>query len=528
MSDTQNIPVAGSDREPMAGAQYVSPIQQNEQVHVTLIVRRRGAQPDISAFSFGEKSSRAKYGADLGADPNDFDEIEQFAHNNGLTVVERHEASRRIVLAGPADKIQQAFDVQLGTYDVPARGIHYRGRKGEVCLPSHIHPAVIAVLGLDNRPIAKPHMRRSKAAAPAAFNPPQLAQLYNFPPQTDGSGETVAIIELGGGYRTNDLNTYFKGLGITPPSVTSVSVDGGTNTPGSDADGEVMLDIEVVGAMAPGAKIVVYFAPNTDRGFVDAISQAVHDSTHNPSLVSISWGASEDTWTDQAKQAMNAAFQDAAALGVTVTVAAGDDGSSDGANDGKLHVDFPAASPYALSCGGTKVLAAGGKITSETVWNELTAKEGATGGGVSKSFPIPTYQSAAGVPPQPETQYKGRGVPDVAGNADPSTGFNVLVDGKPMVIGGTSAVAPLWAALLARINQQLGKPVGFVNPLLYQAGSPAFNDITSGNNGYYKAGKGWDACTGLGSPSGVRLLNALKGGAQSRSTPAPAMAGRDS
>lgn len=514
MSEPQAVPITGSDREPLAGAQYVSPAQHNEQVKVTVILRRRSAEPDVAEMSRAPRAfrNRAEYGLAHGADPNDFEAIEQFAHENGLTVVERQEASRRIVLAGPVDKIQKAFDVELGTYSVPERGFQYRGRKGEVCVPSHIHPAVLAVLGLDNRPIAKPHMRRKKTPTPGSFDPPQLAKLYNFPEGVDGSGETVAIIELGGGYSTSDLKTYFQKLGIKTPSVTAVSVDGGTNSPGGDADGEVMLDIEVVGAVAPGAKIAVYFAPNTDQGFVDAISQAVHDSTRNPSLISISWGASEDVWTDQARKAMDAAFQDAAALGVTVTVAAGDDGSSDGASDGKLHVDFPAASPYVLSCGGTKVVASGGKITSETVWNELAAKEGGTGGGVSKAFALPAYQNAAGVPVQPETHFKGRGVPDVSGNADPVTGYNVRVDGKDMVIGGTSAVSPLWAGLFALINQHLGKPVGFINPLLYQIGSPAFEDITNGNNGHYKAGKGWDACTGLGSPNGAALLSALQGG----------------
>jgi kumamolisin len=429
--------------------------------------------------------------------------------------VERHEAARRIVLAGPANAVQKAFEVELGVYEVAQRGFHYRGRKGSVCLPPHLQPMVMAVLGLDNRPVAKPHNRRKKTPQSGSFDPTQLAKLYNFPTGVTGSGQTVAIIELGGGYSAADLQTYFSGLGIKTPSVSAVSVDGGTNQPGTDADGEVMLDIEVVGATAPGANIAVYFAPNTDQGFVDAISQAVHDTTRKPSIVSISWGGPEDSWTAQSRTAMNAALQDAGAVGVTVTVAAGDDGSTDGVNDNQFHVDFPAASPYALSCGGTKVVASNGKITSETVWNELTNQEGATGGGVSRFFSLPSYQASARVPVQPNTNFAGRGVPDVSGDADPTTGYNVLVDGKKQVIGGTSAVAPLWAGLLALINQQLGSPVGFVNPLLYQIGEAAFEDITSGNNGTtgtFAAGPGWDACTGLGSPNGAALLSALQSG----------------
>jgi kumamolisin len=320
---------------------------------------------------------------------------------------------------------------------------------------------------------------------------------------------------LGGGYTTSDLKTYFTGLGLkTQPKVTAISVDGGKNTPGGAADAEVELDVEVIGSIAPGAKIAVYFAPNTDQGFLDAVTDAVHDSVHKPSVVSISWGQSEDDWTAQARTAMNTALQDAATLGVTVTIASGDNGSTDGAGDGALHVDFPASSPFALACGGTTLAGTGSKISSEVVWNETASQEGATGGGVSNAFALPSYQSKVGVPANPETEFVGRGVPDVAGNADPVTGYRVRVDKQNVVVGGTSAVAPLWAALIALINQKLGTPVGFLNPKIYPLGETVFHDITSGNNddsglGQYSAKAGWDACTGLGSPNGAALLSAL-------------------
>jgi kumamolisin len=209
---------------------------------------------------------------------------------------------------------------------------------------------------------------------------------------------------------------------------------------------------------------------------------------------------------------MDEAFQAAAAMGVTVCVAAGDGGSTDGENDGLNHVDFPASSPNALACGGTTLVASGNSITSETVWNELANNEGATGGGISDVFPLPSYQNGAGVPPSANPNHNvGRGAPDVSGDADPTTGYVTLVDGQPDVIGGTSAVAPLWAGLIALVNESVGKPVGFVNPLLYQSASTAgdFNDVTSGNNGAYSAGPGWDACTGLGSPIGAQVAAAL-------------------
>jgi kumamolisin len=446
-----------------------------------------------------------------GAVPAALETIENFAHQYGLSVSESQLRRRLVVLSGMAEAMQTAFGTQLALYEAPG-GIRYRGRTGEISLPAELQPLVLAVLGLDNRPAARPHFRhRNVAGSDGAFTPPQLAQLYNFPTGVDGSGQTIAIIELGGGYSTNDLNTYFGRLDIKAPQVSAVSVGSGQNQPGGAADGEVMLDIEVAGAVAPGARIVVYFAENTDQGFHDAIAAAAHDAVRQPSVLSISWGLSEDSWTEQARNAMNAALQDAAAMGVTVTVAAGDDGATDREPDNQLHVDFPASSPFVLACGGTKLTASAGSISTEEVWNELASGNGATGGGVSRVFGIPEYQQSVGVPQHPQSGFAGRGVPDVAGDADPTTGYVVLVDGQDGVIGGTSAVAPLWAGLVALINQQLGKPLGFVNPALYQAPSSAFQDIVNGGNGGYIAGQNWDPCTGLGTPNGTALMNALIG-----------------
>jgi kumamolisin len=196
--------------------------------------------------------------------------------------------------------------------------------------------------------------------------------------------------------------------------------------------------------------------------------------------------------------AFDSAAQDAAALGVTICAASGDNGSSDGVADGKNHVDFPASSPHILACGGTSLQSANGTIESETVWND-GAKGGAGGGGFSVQFPLPAWQAAAGVKPPTGG---GRGVPDVSGDADPETGYQVLVDGQSLVIGGTSAVAPLWSGLIALLNEQLGKPLGFVQPALYalKSSTGAFHDITQGSNGAFAAGPGWDAASGLGSP----------------------------
>jgi kumamolisin len=430
-----------------------------------------------------------------------------------------------MILSGTVTAMNQAFAVELR--ECEHSGLRYRGRTGAVHLPAELHDIVEGVFGLDNRPQAKPHFRRRREAAEAraaatnrSYTPIQVAEAYNFP-TGDGTGECIALIELGGGFTTTDLSTYWKQMGLSKtPTVTAVSVGNGSNQPGdpNGADGEVMLDIEVTGAIAPGAKIVVYFAENTDAGFLNAITTAVHDSKNNPSVVSISWGGPESSWTQQAMTSMDEAFQSASAMGVTVCVAAGDDGSTDGVTDGKNHVDFPASSPNVLACGGTRLDISGNAISSETVWNELQNNEGATGGGISDVFPLPAWQQSAGVPPSANSNHHvGRGVPDVAGDADPSTGYVTLVDGESSVIGGTSAVAPLWAALIARMNQGLGKSIGFLNPLLYQMSGAKkdFNDITSGNNGAYKAGSGWDACAGLGSPVGAQIASSLAAGTTS-------------
>ena len=521
MAFTNRTTLRGSEKKPLASAVPAGSIAPDDSIRVTVYLRRKSADPVPPPGPHQPHLSREEFAQQHGATSEDIALIERFAHEYHLTVVDSNSGKRRVILSGTAANVTQAFGAELACYKLPGTDHTFRGRSGTISIPTELDGIVVAVVGLDTRPVAKPHFRRKKKQTqPTTFTPPQVAALYNYPTGVTGEGQTVAIIELGGGYTASDLQTYFQGLGISEPNITAVSVDGGANTPGSDADGEVMLDIEVVGAIASGANIAVYFAPNTDQGFIDAITDAVHDTTRKPSVVSISWGGPESSWTQQSLTAMNSALQDAATLGVTVTVAAGDNGSSDGVTDGQLHVDFPASSPFALACGGTTLNGSGNNISSEVVWNETANNEGATGGGVSVNFPLPTYQTSAGVPPNPQTQYVGRGVPDIAGDADPSTGYQVRVDGQNIVVGGTSAVAPLWAALVALINEQMGKNAGFLNPTLYSLGQGDFNDITSGNNddsglGYYSAGPGWDACTGLGSPNGAVLLQAINGGSSS-------------
>jgi kumamolisin len=514
------IPLKGSERAPLSGSRAVGPADPTERVQVSVLLRRRGHQgfrDRVRRLASGDRSvghlAREDFARQFGAEPADIAAVKAFAASHGLTVIQEHAGRRTVVLAGTVAQLEAAFGVRLERFEHP-RGA-YRGRQGAIHLPQELDGVVEAVLGLDNRPQAQTHFRvqgaaaKGKAAAPVAFSPIQVATLYGYP-QATGQGQCVGIIELGGGFTESDLQTYFASLKVATPTVTAVPVDNGQNDPTGDAngpDGEVMLDIEVIGAIAPQANIAVYFAPNTDAGFLDAVTTAIHDTTNKPSVISISWGSAESTWTDQAMTAMDEAFQAAATLGITICVASGDNGSSDGVTDGGDHVDFPASSSYALACGGTSLKASKTAITSEVVWND-GSEGGAGGGGVSAFFALPTWQSGLNTTDAEgnTTPLSNRGVPDVAGDADPETGYNVRIDGTDAVIGGTSAVAPLWSGLLARINQLAGQSVGYLQPVLYK-NPQALRDITQGNNGDFYASVGWDACTGLGSPNGQAVAN---------------------
>jgi len=518
-------PLKGSERTPLAGAKAVGKARPDERLEVTILIRARSNEALSSRaheLAVGTRPNehfrREDFAQRFGGDPDDIAAVKRFAQDHGIAVVEENAARRTVVLSGTVAQFNTAFDVDLQRFEHP--GGSYRGRGGAVHIPDALNGIIEAVLGLDNRPQAKPHFRarpmqgnvrwRVFADASTSFTPLQLASLYDFP-RGDGRGECIGIIELGGGYRTADVQAYFSELNIRPPRILSVCVDHGNNTPTGDPngpDGEVMLDLEVAGAIAPGASIAVYFAPNTDAGFLNAVTTAIHDSVNKPSILSISWGGAESAWTMQALQAFDRAFQEAAALGITVCAASGDNGSNDGVHDGGSHVDFPASSPFVLACGGTRLQAVDGEISNEIAWND-GVNGGASGGGESNFFDLPAWQHDLAITNHRAKQVlQKRGVPDVAADADPQTGYYVRIDGNETVIGGTSAAAPLWAGLIARINSSQGHPCGYINPLIY--GDPrALNDITEGNNGDFSASNGWDATTGLGSPNGEKIAALL-------------------
>ena len=517
MTQPEHHTVQGSERSEIEGGRVVGRVGDDETVDVTVRLRAAPGELDARAEN-AAPLTRAELAERHAASPEDVLEIEAFAHAHGLTVLDVRRAEHAVHLRGSARAMQDAFGVLLER--VEHAGGTSRQRKGAVRVPAHLAEIVTGVFGLDDRPQAWSHVRFAAADAPqgdppapdgirpitpASFTPAQIAQVYGFPEGLDGQGETIALIELQGGYQTADLDAYASRLGLPAFQVVAVSVDGGQNAPTGvfQQDAEVMLDIEVAAGVAPRARIAVYFAPNTDRGFIDAVSAAVHDTPRDPGVISISWTSPESHWTQQARTAFEQVLREAAAIGVPVFVATGDYGAAGGKGLTGEHVDFPTSSPYAIGCGGTRLTAADGVRTAETVWNDLGEGGGATGGGYSAFYPAPAFQKPF------IGGHARRGVPDLAANADPDTGYQARVDGHDAQLGGTSAVAPLMAGLTALCNQQAGHGPGALLPKLYAAGCPSasYFDVVQGNNGGFSAAPGWDPCTGLGVPVGTAFAS---------------------
>jgi kumamolisin len=554
------VPLHGSTKHARPEYKSVGPANPKEVVRVAIKVRAKKACPDpavqgaLLPIERAAPTAYADHVADYGADQADIDKVVQFAKAHNLTVVEADAGQRMVVVTGTVADANAAFGTDLQTFESKETGRTYRGRTGEIQIPASLTGVVTVVTGLDNRRMVKRKTigaHAGVAAGPTSFFPPELARIYNFPTDLDGTGQCIGLLEFGGGFDVNDLKTYFKNdlhaFGIKEPSIKAVSVDGTQNDPNDPdippeqrADPEVMLDIEVAGAIAPGAKIAVYFSSFTERGWVEAITKAVHDPVNRPSVLSVSWGFAEQedlgggfSFSPAVMDDIDLTLKEAANLNVTVILAAGDDGSIDGSfPDGgvAVHVDFPASSPNVLSVGGTTLQTDdNNQVTDEVVWGNGIRDDGpghgSTGGGVSEHFTRPPWQAAADVPTSHSTGFAGRGVPDVAAAADGA--YTVRFSGQPIRgEGGTSASAPLWGALIALINQRLAtmpgsKAAGYFNPLIYNTlgKTTAFKDITSGSNdahnnldGAYTAGPGWDACSGWGSPNGKELLRALTGG----------------
>ncbi|MFN2460686.1 MAG: protease pro-enzyme activation domain-containing protein [Candidatus Velthaea sp.] len=499
---SNRVVVAGSDKPLDAQARVVAPVDAGQHIDVTVRLRPQHPIPDGYAGQ-----SRDDFEHEHAARPADIAGVGAFAREYGLRIDGIDAAARAVKLSGSAAQMHAAFGVDLA--QMRTAGETYRGRAGAITVPASLAGAVTGVFGFEDRAASRPHIVTADphAASAHGYTALDVAKAYNFP-QADGAGEHVAVISLGGHYDDAAQRLYTKSLGVPHVPFHVVKIDGGADAPGDPGPtGENTLDAEIIGALVPNADKTMYVAPNTDRGFLDAIATALHDGHHN-TAISISWGGPEERFSAPARAAFNELFKEAKAMGVSVFTAAGDSGASDGVRDGRAHVDFPASSPSVISAGGTKLTThTNGSIQTETVWNELRNHAGATGGGVSRINPKPAVQRSLPI--------AGRGVPDVAGDADPRTGYAIVAPaahGKFNValVGGTSAVAPLYAALAARLEQRLGHPIGDLQKALYAAPAAAFHDVTRGNNGGYAAAPGWDAATGRGSIDGETLLRSLE------------------
>jgi len=500
-----------SEKQPMTGAHRVNSADPKETLTVSIRVRPKAGASELPFENLAEAPnqqrkylSREEFEAQSGASKSDFDQVAAFGKTHGLKVAEKNTATRTIKLSGTVEQMNAAFGVDLGYYQTSSET--YRGREGSVNVPAELADVIESVHGLDNRQVASPQFRPapSDIAAPESItplSPPEVATLYNFP-TISAASQTIGILEFGGGFHQTDINNYFNNVVHKPvPAITVVGVDGATNNPGASADLEVVLDIDVAGSVAPGAKIVVYFAPNTLQGWIDAILTAIHDAVNRPSVLSISWAGPEPGWGSAINTVSNA-LSEAVAVGVTIFVSSGDSGSLTPAQ-----VLYPASDPWVVGCGGTTIQNVSGVSFTETVW-------GGSGGGVSNVFGRPYWQTWAGIPASVNpVGHIGRGVPDVAGNADPNSGYPLILNSHQTgPIGGTSAVAPLYAGLTALLNATTGEPCGYLNYNLYAfAGPYVYRDITVGNNGAYHATTGWDACTGFGSIHGTAMGVSLWG-----------------
>ena len=479
----------------------------------------------------------------FGSSPDEIARVEEFARSYGLDVVESDPGRRCIMLSGPLRTYARAFDVEFVRYTHPSGT--YRSYHRAVRVPRTLARVIEAVLGFDDRPGFKHHAMSVHLAGERPVEAEEVARAYRFPSST-GHGQTIGIIELAGGFHLEDIRAFAAKHNIAAPRVSVVELDGqkndparpslvrrfwtafeaaarsGTAPPGSltgsaDSDNQVewtietTMDIELTMAFAPCARIVVYLAPNTPHGKYHALSTALTDHINSPSIISCSWGSPEEDVTIPGVFAIERLLQSAALRGVTVCFSSGDDGDGS-ASDGKRRVNFPASSPYALACGGTHLAIRPRGRIHETVWNETMAgKNMASTGGSSRLFRAPRWQRDAHI--TRISGHGGRGIPDVAAKADLAGGYGTIVGGIEIPMGGTSAAAPLWAGLTARINEILGVPVGLLSPLLY---TPALRGVTHfvtrGDNGpNFHAAPGWNACTGWGSPKGAKLLRALRG-----------------
>jgi len=496
-------------------------------VKATLLLRRptyqgRSMIEHADAITRGEDThiSYDEFTRRYAASDADIAAVRAFVGSHGIAVTDAHAGAAAVRLQGTAAQFNAAFGITLLAVQKPDRT--YISYEGMLSVPAEMDGVIDHVFGLHN-PVKLTYASKTVSdadaipAAETALTPTQIATAYQMPTNT-GTGTCIGIIEYGGGYTTQNVTSSFAPLGFAAPTITNTNVDGGYNNP-SDTNGapEVMLDIYVAGGIAHTSTIAMYWGygsgtsnPVAGPDWYDPINVAIHDTTNNPTVLSISWGAGDNPasgyWDSSTIAATDAVLAQAVVLGVTVCAASGDEGSTwAGLAEEVL---YPASSPYVLACGGTTLqLNINNSIASETAWI-------GSGGGQSYYESLPGWQNGLTAKTYPGNVVSAltmRGVPDVAGNSDPNTGYQFYWGNSNTYsqYGGTSACAPMWAALIARINATIGGRIGFMQTKLYSNPS-AMRDITVGNNAYemdgYQCTTGWDAVTGYGSPIGTSIL----------------------
>jgi len=497
----EHVPIAGTHRNVWPDSTFAAEMTSDADVWLTAWLRpKRGGDLDIAqARRLGATPplrrtyvSREELAKQTAADPADVELLRRYCARFNIAIVQSH--WRSVVMSGPIDKLVQAFGATVAIF-ADASGRHFRHRSKALHVPPEIAAILRGVFGFHQWPRSKKLGSLQRHMTPLSAR--EIVARYGFP-DGDGSNQTVGILQFRGEFKAADFQRCMESQGVDAalPLVKRVDNAAVAHEIETTKDLEAALDAQIIGSLASGARIVVYEAPDDERGFLDAIRTATFDEELRPSVLSISYGWPEHLWTPVALELLNELFTVAALLGVTVLCSSGDHGAELD-YDGNPHVVAPASSPFAHSCGGT-VLSG----EDEVAWEQ-------TGGGFSSHFEPPPWQMAAKSIAAACNAAAGRGVPDVAAQVQP--GHRVFLDGCELAMGGTSSVAPLWAALTARINQQLGAPVGFFVPFLYQNTSgKLFRGVTSGTNGKYQACAGWNPCGGLGVPVGTAIEESLR------------------
>lgn len=429
-----------------------------------------------------------------------------------LKVTESSATKRTMTVTGTSINFTRALGIVFHVYEKTS-GDEYIMHDGNLRLPEELQGTISSFAGhtlsgqqetrVSTQTSSSTNSTTKKIQDIKGYSPTQITEYYDFP-DADGTGECIGLIELGGTYKQSDIDGFFKHFGMEAPQI---EVVGKPPAESYMDDYEVTLDLQLAGAMAPKAKLVIYYG----KDLITAIKAALNDQKNKPSVLSISWAASEELYSKAQLTEMSQLLYQVALQGITVVAASGDTGAYN--NKSHLNVNIPSVNPLVLGCGGSTLRI---KNDREVIWNDLKKQKMGTGGGFSRKFFAPLYQQPASHfyirrLPALACNWNYRGVPDIAANADPNTGYTVMLDGKLFPGGGTSASTPVWAGLIARLNQLLGYRLGFINGELYKlAATSAFRQVYQGDNGYYPGATYWNPCTGLGSPHGSNLLEALK------------------